>query len=347
MNRNRPILSWLFSLTTLGLYPAAAIAIDLGESIEIHGYGHAGALATTANKYLAADPSGTFDYYDFAVLMTGKLSPRTSVWAQFFLNGKTPGLDWAFLEYETTGGLILRVGQIKTPFGIYNETRDIEYLRPSSIQALMYHDRADLIEEAFRGIGLSSTHQFALGTLKTDLYGGQFATFKVGEPDYGPMLGVRGIWQPTDSTLTVALAAYDTGQVKVKTNEMGHSQFGAISIEFDLERARIKSELVMANRPEEKILSWYVQGDYTLTEHWSPFVRVESISFDEWNSSDLETSQKVLGIGMGYRFSDTWSARLETHFNHGYALPVESKALDPDDAKANWFLHAISLNFAF
>jgi len=347
MKSIRRIYKFFAATTAAALFPLAAGAIELGDAVELHGYGHAGALATSDNSYLKADSKGTLDYYDIALLLTGTLSERAKVWAQVYAIYGEPRLDWAFFDYEFHDSLTLRVGQIKTPFGIYNEIRDIEYLRPSSLKPLMYHDGVDLIDEAFRGLSLSTTRNFSAGALAVNLYGGKIVMFEDDEHIHGPLFGIHAKWQPADSTLAIGISAYNTQITDHETGTKDHNNTGSLFAEFEHVGIRLKSEYVAAKSNEQEIAAFYLQSDVSLNDRLTPFARIEAITFDGWRSEDLASTQKVLSVGLGYRFTDTWSARIETHYNHGYALPIKTEALEAADAKPNWFLSAISFNFVF
>ena len=84
MKNIRRFFGFSAAVAATALFPLGVAAIELGDSVELHGYGHAGALATSDNAYLKADAEGTLDYYDIALLFTGRVSERAKVWAQFY-----------------------------------------------------------------------------------------------------------------------------------------------------------------------------------------------------------------------------------------------------------------------
>ena len=211
----------------------------------------------------------------------------------------------------------------------------------------MYHDGVDLVDEAFRGLSVSTSRNFPAGALAVDLYGGKIVMFEEDEHNHGPTFGIHAKWQPADSTLAIGISAYNTQITDRETGTKNQRNTGSLSAEFEHAGFRLKSEYVAAKSGEHDIAAFYLQSDVSLNDRLTPFARLEAITFEGWGSDDLASTQKVLSVGLAYRFTDTWSARLETHYNHGYALPIKTEALEAADATPNWFLSAISFNFAF
>lgn len=162
-----------FATTTIALgilllecgWPSTAMAVDLAENVEMHGFGHVGFLATDANRYLKADSGGTDDYREMALLFTARLNERSKAWTMFHsIYGKVR-VGWAFVDYQVAHGPTLRLGQIKLPLGIYNETRDMAFTRPSSLKPFLYHEAAEITDESYRGLGLVYDHDLGGGNL--------------------------------------------------------------------------------------------------------------------------------------------------------------------------------------
>lgn len=177
----KTFLNFTRFLALAGAIIAAPVsAVELMQGIQLHGYGHAGYLVSDNNDFLKADSKGTWDYNDFALLFTGDLSERSKAWVQLYQIYGERRVDWAFVDYTFTNNSTIKVGQIKLPFGVYNDFRDVEYTRPSTLKPFLYQDVAETVAEAYRGIG----YNLPVGdAVSIDLYGGQIVDFEDGEVD--------------------------------------------------------------------------------------------------------------------------------------------------------------------
>lgn len=135
--------------------PAAA-------QLQIHGFAAQGFLLSEGNNYYGDSTHGSFDFYEAAVNASLPLTPELHASTQVFARDAGEGdngklrldyalLDWLALQEERyTGGL--RLGRIKNPFGLHNETRDVIFARPSILlPQSVYFDGSGL-----RGLFFSS-----------------------------------------------------------------------------------------------------------------------------------------------------------------------------------------------
>jgi hypothetical protein len=123
----------------LGAIPAAAQSLD-DLNIQVHGYTAQGFLYTTHNNIFFADstngsPAWTEAVLNVSAVPTPKL--RVAVQARYYLLGDSGDaivLDWAAGDYKFNERFGVRFGKVKTPWGLFNETQDID---PSYTWALL------------------------------------------------------------------------------------------------------------------------------------------------------------------------------------------------------------------
>jgi hypothetical protein len=327
--------------------PLSAHAVDLSESVQLHGYGHVGALNTDSNSYLNANNGTTWDYKDLALLFTGKINERSNAWIELFsIEGKNR-VDWAFVDYQVANGPLLRLGQIKLPIGLYNEIRDIEFIRPSSLQPFLYQESVDITSEAYRGAGLAYDHEFGRGGLTWDIYGGETVEYDTGEHKHTGLLGGRVSYQTPVEGLRAMLSTFAESLTLIATNESSDKHSYIISLDYSPGELDLKTEFGLATAFGKKIETWYVQAAYSLNENWKPYLRYDYITTDVDNSSDPSFYQYATVVGLGYTINANFGLRMETHFNHGYAMPVVADQMSAGTGAINWKLSAISLNFNF
>jgi len=103
--------------------------------VEVHGFVSQGFIKTTANNYLADSKRGSFEFAEVGVNFTKSFTDQLRVGLQFFardlgpIGNYTPQVDWFYLDYRFWDWLGLRAGRTKLPFGLYNETNDVDSAR--------------------------------------------------------------------------------------------------------------------------------------------------------------------------------------------------------------------------
>jgi hypothetical protein len=149
----------------LGSVPVAAQSIE-DLNIQIHGYAAQGFLYTTHNNIFYANssdgsPAWTEAVLNVSAVPTPKL--RVAVQGRYYLLGNSGNaiiLDWAAADYKVNDRFGLRFGKVKTPWGLFNETQDID---PSYIWALLPQSIYDITT---RNADLAHYGAVAYGTLK-------------------------------------------------------------------------------------------------------------------------------------------------------------------------------------
>ena len=109
-------------------------ALDIGK-VSIHGFASTGYMRSDHNNFLLASEDGSFEFNEVGINLGTAISENMRVGIQLYsfdlgdIGNNEISLDWAFLDYEWKEWLGLRVGKIKTPLGLYNETQDYDMLR--------------------------------------------------------------------------------------------------------------------------------------------------------------------------------------------------------------------------
>jgi hypothetical protein len=202
----------------MGVAVAAAITYSLvarsspaAESpVEIHGFVSQGVMKSTANNYLADSKRGSFEFSEVGVNFTKSMTDELRVGMQLFMRdlgpvgNYTPHFDWFYLDYRFWDWLGIRAGRTKLPFGLYNETNDIDQARvpillPQSVYPITSRDYllAQTGLELYGRVPLDAAGSLEYraygGTLYFDITAAQAATTpRVGVPY---IVGGRLMWQ--------------------------------------------------------------------------------------------------------------------------------------------------------
>ncbi|HEX4337157.1 MAG TPA: hypothetical protein VH062_14665 [Polyangiaceae bacterium] len=160
--------------------PEEAPPTPLETPIAIHGFASQGFIKTTKNDYLADSKRGSFEFTEVGINFTKDLTDRLRVGVQLFarnlgpIGNYTAQFDWFFLDYRFADWFGIRAGRTKLPFGLYNETSDVDAARvpvllPQSVYPIQSRDYllAQNGVEAYGFIPLGSP-----GDLEYRVYGG-------------------------------------------------------------------------------------------------------------------------------------------------------------------------------
>jgi hypothetical protein len=170
--------------------PSSGYNFNSLEDIQVHGFISQGFVWSKTHNFLFDDLAhGSFEFNEMGVNISKDVSDKLHLGIQFFsrdqgdVGNNKLMIDWAYADYHYNDTLGIRVGKLKMPMGMYNETRDIDLLRtciflPQSAYLEYYRD----VLSGIHGIGLYGNfsfdyggavdYQIQTGTLKIDEDGG-------------------------------------------------------------------------------------------------------------------------------------------------------------------------------
>ncbi|MGF1612987.1 MAG: hypothetical protein ACFCVA_03485 [Gammaproteobacteria bacterium] len=139
-------------------------ALSLGDTAQVHGFFSQSIIGTSNNNFFGSTQDRlSCDFRELGLNGSWRPWPNlqlsmqgTARWAGQTDTGN-PRLDYGFLDYSIVSDPItlagLRIGRIINPFGLYNDTRDVAFTRPSIIlpQSIYFDRTRDL---AFSGDGV-------------------------------------------------------------------------------------------------------------------------------------------------------------------------------------------------
>lgn len=168
---------------------AAAIDLDDFGGVEIHGFISQGYLKSDDNNFFAETSDGTSQFNEMGINFSTEVTDQLRMGVQLFarnlgdFGGGDIEVDWAFADYRFRDEFGLRAGKMKLAYGLYNETRDVDFLRtgvflPTSIYNEAWRDSFASIQGAGAygtleaGAAGSFDYQFLAGLSDIDTDGG-------------------------------------------------------------------------------------------------------------------------------------------------------------------------------
>ncbi len=171
------------SVATCLLFSGATTAADsFWSTIQLHGFAAQSVIKTSDNRFFGDSPDTSFASTEIGVNASVRLDPKVLVAGQVLarragdMYDGTPSLDYALTDIALIASperiLGIRLGRVKNPLGLYNETRDVPFTRPGIfLPQVIYYDKV-------RNIVLSSDGAAVYGSLYNDL--GEFSVTLVG-----------------------------------------------------------------------------------------------------------------------------------------------------------------------
>jgi hypothetical protein len=110
------------------------------RTVQVHGFASQGFIYTDDNNWLTMNTSqGSGAFTDFGLNLTSRVTDRLLVGAQGYdrnlgqIGQYHPSLDWAVADYRFRDWFGVRGGKVKTRLGLYNDTQDLDFLRPFAL----------------------------------------------------------------------------------------------------------------------------------------------------------------------------------------------------------------------
>lgn len=285
---------------------------NLSTTFQIHGFLSQGYNWTSKNNFYGnSDDAGSFEFTELGVNASWQPLTGLQMAGQVVLRraGETqdgsPRLDYGLIDYTFLSNMTnrwgVRVGRIKNPSGLYNETRDVIFTRPSILlpQSIYF--------DPIRSLVLSSDGMFFYGEHLTG-YGNFFFEAGAGYPQavdrelepfvFGQRLA-EGEFEGQISYISRLLYEWNAGQVRAAVTYL------QANLEYDTDLAAMSSASM-------KVEPWIVSLQYN-AERWSLTAEYSQRKLqlkDFMVFPDTSLTQEAYYLQGSYRFSERWEGLL-------------------------------------
>ncbi|MGA8539861.1 MAG: hypothetical protein WB566_10200 [Terriglobales bacterium] len=138
---DRRLAGWVFACFCISQFSLQAQDFKLFDrEVQVHGFVSQGFVYTNTNNWLTMNSSqGSAAYTDFGINASTSLTDKLRVGAQLYdrnlgqLGQYHTSLDWAVADYRFKSWFGIRGGKVKTTLGLYNDTQDLDFLRPFAL----------------------------------------------------------------------------------------------------------------------------------------------------------------------------------------------------------------------
>ena len=305
-------LIWLAVSTAPALQAQFNFSIG-GRPVQVHSFASQGFGYSGTNNYLTMKTSrGSFAMTDVGVNVSLQLTDRLRIGAQAYdrnfgnLGKWHPQLDWAVADYRFADWLGIRGGVVKTVFGLYNDTQDVDSLHtfallPQSVyptdlrDALLRHRGGDLYGE----VPLK-----ALGSLSYTVYAGWREDSRYGGYPYllsgngGRLTSYGGLQVGQDLRWNTPLDGLTLGVSRVSADVMGKGF-------WDMRAFGMADPLPYEERSNRdwthQFYGQYARGNLRLAGEYRRYWRDQQIFNDLW---EVTTDVRGWYLSGSYRVSE-------------------------------------------
>jgi len=381
-------------LGALSLYASGAHGADAGwtDTIRYQGFIGQGLVWTDHNNVLGQSTDGSVDFREIGLNVSARPLANFQLAGQLMsrLAGETDDgklrVDYALADYtfltgsRTQAGI--RLGKIKNPLGLYNETRDVPFTRPSVLlPQSIYLDRTREATLSATGLQAYADRTIGNGILSFQLTAGKpsaegldyaiFGNDAPGSFDSQTSYVARLLYDNQQGlllglTYTSAINDYEPGAAD--PNSPGRLTFRPIilSLQYDTGTWEITSEL--ASRPlklhgfgvvpdsHTTGQSGYLQGIYRFNERWQALARYDVLYTDRHDRDGRDYAAATLkpahsrfakDLTLGVSWTPTTNWMLSTEFHHVDGTAWLAAQENPQPTRQRWNMILAELSFRF
>jgi len=369
-------------------------ADDYLKKIQIHGFASQGYLKSDRNNYFFAETEeGTFQFNEIGLNFIAKPIERLNLGIQFISRdlGKAGNneieIDWAFGDYQYRNWLGLRVGMLKVPHGLYNQSRDIDAARTSIfLPQSVYNESSRPFLVGMRGLGVYGLLPYGFSY---QLLGGQIDDQKIidnGEVqgreirdvDLDYSYGAQILWETPFEGLTVGASITDlSGFSTSRDIVMGPPGTPAQNLTTDFDTMRwwvaslqyyfadfkfaaeyFQSDVELYMKLMDLTVSSVEQGYYgSLAYTFTDWLEIETYYSVYYPNKDDKDGNRFIESGepKARAWSKDWALSLRFDINDYFLVKLEGHYIDglaqetssEVDSEDSAFLFAVKTTFSF
>ncbi len=378
-------------LAVLILTGLPALGVELGASedllsVEIHGFASQGFILTTDNNYLAQHSTrGSFEFTEVGINFSKALTERLRIGLQLFardlgpVGNYTARFDWFHLDYRFRDWLGFRAGRVKLPFGLYNDTSDIDAARasvllPQSVyptnnrDALLAQTGGELYGYLSLGAAGGLDYRAYVGTIYLDLPRAGRAPMEIKAVECPYVVGARLLWETPLEGLRVGGSVQalrldvtyylDTALLPVRlpmamwvASVEYAKQDLLLSAEFSRWHVRLYTDN-QAFLPNTSVLSerFYFMASYRVARWLQPSVYY-SLTYPSslLPATAPSASQHDIAATLRFDINPYWLVKLEGHYMRGTALldPALNDGVPLDLLPPSWAVFLVKTTATF
>jgi len=361
---------WMIIAVCLcGTMPVGAEpGLSLPPSLRINGFLSQGLIHTSRNDFFGDSEDGlSTDFRELGLNLSWQPLPRLRFAGQLLSREAGNGddgdlrMDYGFVDYAVIADAQnlwgLRLGRTLNPYGLYNDSRDVAFLRPGIfLPQSIYFDTTRALSLSGDGLQLYGERRDDWGDLTF-----QFSAIlpRVGDPETEQELffgDAPGELRTEPSFLSRLIYEHDGGRIRLATSaltvnvdyapgpvdifQVGRFRFSALylSAQYNAERWSLTGEYALRNfrfrdfgaaLPDNTFTgeSFYVQGDYRFAPRLTGMLRYDVLRADRDDRNGRDFAAAT-GLPAHRRFARDFTVGLRWDVTPSFMLRAEYHDID-------------------
>lgn len=363
---------------------ACAAAQDM-DHLQIHGFATQGFLYSSNNNYLTMKSGeGSLQWTEGAVSISDAVTDKLRIGMQLHMSqigdfgGPKLVVDWASGDYTFNDRVGVRVGKIKTPMGLFNDSQDVDslfvwVLLPQAMYPVDNRDYnlSEMGGEVYGSLDLGTKrgrlhYRGHIGGSVLDENGGYVRQLEqygmtFPSPPSGKTYGGDVRWATPLEGLTVGSSAISTsvdaagpmGSVHTPpTLTLGqYAQWDRGKLHLAAEYWRSPLYIVLTYGPMRQVMpldsrAWYPMVGYDVAKKLQVGTYYSHYVNKTQSTQGFVSYSKDWVISGRYNFNSYFYGKLEGHFLHGTGLGYY-QSTNPNGVKPNTKMLAARIGFSF
>lgn len=352
-------------MTAAAALAAPALPENLGEHVELNGFGGWAFAETDGNAYRIGTSEGNYDNAELALNVGAKASDRITLTAQIHLEHSGDEdeveIDYVFAEYFISDAAQFRIGRVKLPFGIYGEIANVGTLRQFYTLPQGMYGPTGAVGKNYNGIGLRGAKFGDAWVAEYDVFAGQIeansalAGALLGDPEviferevlgnslaedaFGVRLNLRAPIEGLSFGFSAITGEQGTDEIieSIVPIRGKSRQNLAAHLQFDKKPVLVRAEYSIWSVGSLDVEGYYLEASYRFNERWELAARMD------WSEIDLGAFQASspdafgralrhsddLGIGINLWLAPSLVLRLNYHQVEGnrFAFPDDPQSI--------------------
>lgn len=354
----------LFAALCLMLSGFDAWAEDsVWDGLQVHGFASQAAIKTSDNRFFGDSPDTSFAFTEIGINASLPVNPQILLAGQVLsrragdLYDGTPALDYGLADVTFASSVEqrwgVRLGRIKNPLGLYNETRDVPFTHPGIfLPQVVYFDKIRNQLLSTDGLMLYGEWRGDQGAVSFTVGGGQSVADENAKWTYLPLsyrfesefkqkdpAALFSLWYATPNerfkfglsgmALELQLHPGPGSPLNAGTVEFF---YGIASLQYNAENWTLSAEYVYEPIEWRNIFfpymkstveSYYLQGTYRLRPDLEALLRYEAYANPD-DRDGTKTSAITGGLIPPFNtFSKIWTVGLRWDINPQWMVRAE------------------------
>ncbi|MCG3115823.1 MAG: hypothetical protein LLH30_09120 [Candidatus Manganitrophus sp. SA1] len=357
------------SLSIAGMFfVKTASAAQIGESnLSIHGYLTQAYANSSGGQILGIPQDGTTDYRTAALMFRYKMTAKDTFVLQLnherlgespLVEDHTVEMDWLYYQHQLRESVIIKIGKIPIPSGIYNEVMDVGTVLPFYRPPTQFYGEVAFSSETVDGVAVSHALPLGAWELQTDVFAGEWDFIYVIDGVVTPVrsksaLGAQFWLQTPIEGLRLGLGGNHTVDHDVPTVPPGHKQSQKdlhASLDADFEHFLFQAEYRKSDSKYHDFQDYYALAGARLGKfQFNVMAEIATLDLPTvvvpgLNFMDIKLHRDY-AVGVNYKFRPDLVLKVEGHQVKTLNTEEPIVPLFMDPIKVKYYIVSLSTSF--